>query len=192
MPSKRNTSNSRRNARRDNKDKQENSLREFFLSELKDIYWAEKHLVKELPKMEKAATTESLREAIAEHLEVTEQQVEKIEEIFEMLNERSQAKRCEAMEGITREGMRVVEETEKGSLTRDVAIIVAAQKIEHYEIAAYGGLAQIARTLGEDHAASVLDEILQEEKEADRMLTDVAEEHVNEEALMEEMEEGEE
>lgn len=165
--------------------KDPSSLREYFIKELRDIYWAEKHLVKALPKMEKAATTEELKDAIREHQEVTERQVQRLEDVFEMMGERPVAKKCEAIEGITSEGEQTVNELEKGTLTRDVAVIVAAQKVEHYEIATYGGLAQIARTLGESEVADVLEEILDEEKEADRVLSDLAEEHINEEAMME-------
>jgi len=160
-------------------------LKEFFLESLKDIYWAEKHLVKSLPKMEKAATTTTLKEVISEHTKITEEQVKRLEQVFEMMGEKPQTKKCEAMEGLTKEGETVIEETERGSFTRDVGLIVASQKVEHYEIATYGGLVQIARTLGEDDVADLLEETLKEEKEADQILTNLAEEQINEEALAE-------
>ncbi|HEY6160499.1 MAG TPA: ferritin-like domain-containing protein [Bacteroidia bacterium] len=166
-------------------------LREFLLDELKDIYWAEKHLVKALPKMEKAATTPELKDAFADHLAVTENHVSRLEEIFEMMGEKAVAKKCEAMSGLTAEAEEIISETESGTLTRDVGLIVAAQKVEHYEIATYGSLAQLAATLGESDVESLLRETLDEEKEADVTLTQIAEDHVNEEALAEAEEEVE-
>jgi ferritin-like metal-binding protein YciE len=154
-------------------------LEEFFEDELKDIYWAEKHLVKTLPKMKEAATSAELKEAIADHLTVTKTQVTRLEQIFEMLGKKPQAKKCEAMKGITEEGEDIIEETEDGTATRDVGIIMAAQKVEHYEIATYGGLAQLARTLGKEDIAEILEETLQEEKVADAKLSGIAEENVN-------------
>ena len=164
-------------------------LGEFFYDSLKDIYWAEKHLTKTHPKMTKAATTQELKDALTEHLEVTKSQVTKLESVFEMLGKKATAKKCEAMEGITKEGESIIEETEDGTVTRDVGLIMAAQKVEHYEIATYGGLVQLARTLGEEDVADLLDEILAEEKEADSTLTDIAENDVNYEAAEEDEEE---
>lgn len=154
-------------------------LEKFFIDSLKDIYWAEKHLMKALPKMEKAATTDELKEAINEHLAQTEEHVSRLEQVFEMLDRKPQAKRCEAMEGLLKEGDSIVEETEDGSMTRDAAIIVAAQKIEHYEIATYGGLVQMARTMGQEEIAGVLEETLEEEKQTDLTLTEIAENSIN-------------
>lgn len=167
-------------------------LGEFFYDSLKDIYWAEKHLTKTLPKMTKAATTQELKDAFTAHLEVTKSQVTKLEYVFEMLGKKATAKKCEAMEGITKEGESIIEETEDGTVTRDVGLIMAAQKVEHYEIATYGGLVQLARTLGEEDVADLLDEILAEEKEADSTLTDIAENDVNYEAAEEDEEEEDE
>jgi ferritin-like metal-binding protein YciE len=167
-------------------------LQEFFLDELRDIYWAEKHIVKALPKMQKAATSEELANAFEEHLAVTEEQVARLEEVFELLGEKARGKKCEAMEGLVSEGETVIEDTEEGSSTRDVALIIAAQKIEHYEIAAYGGLATLAKTLGKEDVAELLGQTLAEEKEADEMLTQLAENNVNQSAASEEQEEGEE
>jgi len=163
-------------------------LEDFFNDELKDIYWAEKHLVKTLPKMQKAATSSELKQAFADHLEVTKQHVQRLEDVFGMMGKKPQAKKCDAMEGITKEGQGIIEETEAGTATRDVGLILAGQKVEHYEISTYGGLAQLARTIGRDDVASVLAETLAEEKEADELLTSVAENGVNYEAAEEEEE----
>ncbi|MGI8584693.1 MAG: ferritin-like domain-containing protein, partial [Chitinophagaceae bacterium] len=126
---------------------QSSLLQELFLDELKDIYWAEKHLMKALPKMAKAATSDELRQAFTVHLEATNGHVARLEEAFGILGEKVQAKKCEAMAGLTKEGDGIIEDTEKGTLTRDVGLIMAAQKVEHYEIATYGSLAQLAKTL---------------------------------------------
>jgi ferritin-like metal-binding protein YciE len=163
-------------------------LEEFFKDEIKDIYWAEKHLVKTLPKMAKAATSPELKEAFTNHLEETKVHVERLEQVFELLEEKAQAKKCEAMEGITKEGDGIVEETETGTSTRDVGLILAGQKVEHYEISTYGGLAQLARNLGRDDVAELLEQTLEEEKKADQLLTTVAEDSVNYEAAGEEEE----
>ena len=160
-------------------------LKEFFIDELKDIYWAEKHLVKTLPKMQKAATSQELKDALGDHLEVTKTHVSRLEQAFEAVGQKAQAKKCDAMEGITTEGDGIVEETEEGTSTRDVGIIMAAQKVEHYEIATYGGLAQLATTLGLTEVADLLNETLAEEKEADSLLTDIAENNINYEAAEE-------
>src|SRR5690242_6625857 len=161
-------------------------LEDFFIDELKDIYWAEKHLVKTLPKMEKAATTEELKSAFADHLEINKEQVSRLEQVFEKLGKRAVGKKCEAMEGITKEGESIIEETEKGTATRDVGLILAGQKVEHYEIATYGGLVQLAKTLSLNDVAKILEQTLSEEKEADELLTSVAENNVNYEAAEEE------
>src|SRR6201990_1370030 len=149
----------------------DSKLEEFFHDEIKDIYWAEKKLVQTLPKMAKAATSEELREAFTNHLEETKEHVSRLEQVFELLGEKAQAKKCDAMEGITEEGASIIEDTEDGTHTRDVALILAGQKAEHYEIATYGGLAQIARTLGLEDIASILETTLQEEKKTDEILT---------------------
>ena len=161
-------------------------LKDFFIDELKDIYWAEKHLVKTLPKMQKAATSTELKDAFAEHLEVTKTHVTRLEQVFESLGKKAQAKKCDAMEGITTEGEGIIDETEAGTSTRDVGLILAAQKVEHYEISTYGGLAQLATTLGLNDAADLLGQTLAEEKEADSTLTDIAENNINYEAAQEE------
>jgi ferritin-like metal-binding protein YciE len=160
-------------------------LQELFMNELRDVYWAEKHLVKALPKMEKAATSDELATAFADHLTVTQEQVSRLEQIFEMLGEKPRGKKCEGMEGLVKEGESVVEDTEDGSSTRDAGLIISAQKVEHYEIAAYGGLTQLAKTLGKDDVANILGEILEEEKEADEILTNIAEGSINQSARAE-------
>ena len=160
-------------------------LMELFIDEIKDIYWAEKHLTKALPKMSKAATSEELANALTEHLEETTEHVARLERVFEMLGEKARGKKCEAMEGLVSEGTSVIEETEKGTATRDVGIILSAQKVEHYEIAAYGGLTTLAKTLGLDDVAEILVQTLSEEKNADELLTTIAEKHVNYEAVEE-------
>jgi ferritin-like metal-binding protein YciE len=155
------------------------ALLEFFTDELKDIYWAEKHLTKALPKMKKAATSEELRNAFETHLEQTQGHVERLEQIFELLGKKAQAKKCDAMEGLVQEGEGIIEDTDKGTATRDVGLIMAAQKVEHYEIATYGGLAQLAKTLGLEEIKNLLGETLDEEKETDELLTEIAESSVN-------------
>ncbi len=154
-------------------------LKDFFIDELKDIYWAEKHLVKTLPKMKKAATSTELQNAFADHLETTKNHVSRLEQAFEALGKKAQGKKCEAMEGITKEGESIIEDTEKGTSTRDVGLILAAQKVEHYEISTYGGLKQLATTLGLTDVADLLSQTLAEEKEADVLLTEIAENNVN-------------
>jgi ferritin-like metal-binding protein YciE len=154
-------------------------LEKFFTESLKDIYWAEKALTKALPKMQKAATTDELKNAIGEHLEQTNEQVTRLEQVFEIMGQKAIAKKCDAMEGLIKEGDSTIEETEDGSMTRDAAIIIAAQKVEHYEIATYGGLVQLATVLGQDEAAGILGETLQEEKETDKGLTVIAENNIN-------------
>jgi ferritin-like metal-binding protein YciE len=174
--------------------KVENSqLEKFFHDQLKDIYWAEKHLTKALPKMMKNATTEELQNAIENHIAQTEEQVARLEQVFELLEKKPQAKKCDGMEGLVKEGETGIEETEDGSMTRDVAIIVSAQKVEHYEIAAYGSLVTLAKTMGQDEIAEILQTTLDEEKETDQLLTAIAENNINWEAELEgEMEGGEE
>jgi len=158
---------------------QSSLMEKFFVDELKDIYWAEKHLLKALPKMEKAATSEELKESFTDHLEVTREHVTRLEEAFEIMGKKPQAKKCEAMEGLTKEAEGIIEDTEEGSMTRDAALIMAAQKVEHYEIATYGGLKQLAKTLGKADLSDLFNQTLTEEKEADELLTNIAESHIN-------------
>ena len=167
----------------DNGSDQANSqLEKLFTDSLKDIYWAEKQLTKTLPKMKKAATTDGLKSAIEEHLTQTEKHATRLEQVFELCGKKVQAKKCDAMEGLIKEGDSIVEETEEGSMTRDAGIIMAAQKVEHYEIATYGSLVQLAKTLGMNEAADLLHKTLDEEKQADEKLTEIAEWNVNQAA----------
>ena len=160
-------------------------LEKFFIDELKDIYWAEKHLVKALKKLKKAATTEELRQAFEDHAAATEEHVSRLEQVFEMFGKKAQAKKCEAMEGLTKETEGVIEDTEDGSMTRDVGLIISAQKVEHYEIATYGSLVQLANTMNLPEIAEILEQTLQEEKDTDELLTYIAENDINLEAEME-------
>jgi len=153
-------------------------LRELFVDSLKDIYWAEKALTKALPKMAKNATSENLIAAINDHLTVTQNQVTRLEQVFEIVGEKAQAKKCDAMEGLIKEGESIIEETEAGPV-RDAGIIAASQKIEHYEIATYGTLCAFAKTLGENDAMELLAATLAEEKEADVTLTEAAYNTIN-------------
>ena len=179
--------NSDRSSRSNNSNQEDQSslLQELFLDELKDIYWAEKHLLKALPKMAKASTSDELNTAFNDHLETTKGHVARLENAFELLGKKAQAKKCEAMAGLTKEGDGIIEDTEKGSLTRDVGLIMAAQKVEHYEIATYGSLAQLAKTLGKNDIADLMMQTLNEEKEADELLTGIAENNINVEATAE-------
>ena len=151
-------------------------LQEFILDSLKDIYWAEKHLTKALPRLQKAATSEELKQAFQDHLDVTQEQIGRLEEVFGILGKKAQAKKCEAMEGLTKEAESIIEETEKGSKTRDVGLIMAAQKVEHYEIAGYGTARAWAELLHLQDVAQLLEETLEEEKATDEKLTQLAKE----------------
>lgn len=158
---------------------EESKLKELFVEELKDIYWAEKHLVKALPKMAKAATSEELMNAFQTHLAQTEEQIVRVEQVFEGMEMTARAKKCEAMEGLVMEAQQAIEDTDKGTATRDAALIISAQKVEHYEIASYGSLVQLAKTLGLNDAIDLLQQTLDEEKETDVLLTEIAVSAVN-------------
>lgn len=157
----------------------ETMLNELFLDELKDIYWAEKHLTKALPKMRKAATSQELGSAFERHLTETEGQIKRIEQVFEMLGQSAKAKKCEAMEGLVKEAQNLMDELPKGTMVRDAGLIIAAQKVEHYEIAAYGSLVQLAKTMGRNNVANLLAQTLEEEKRTDQLLTQLAESGIN-------------
>lgn len=148
-------------------------LQKIFEDELKDIYWAEKHLTKALPKMNKAASTPALKDAFAKHLEETKGQVARLEQVFEILGKKAQAKKCDAMEGLVEEGAGAIEEYGAGP-GRDVALIVAAQKIEHYEISAYGSLKAIASVLQLQDVVTLFDATFQEENACDETLSTIA------------------
>jgi len=164
--------------------KKSSTLQTLFEEELKDIYWAEKALLKAIPKMMKNASSEELVKALDSHLVETEGHVTKVEEIFSDIGKDPKAKKCEAMEGMIMEAEEVMSETE--GATRDAGIIAAAQKVEHYEIASYGTLRSFAQTLGLEKAIPVLEQVLAEEKAADEKLTDIAESFANLEAAGEE------
>ncbi len=166
----------------------ETGLAELFLDEIKDIYWAEKKLTKTLPKLQKAATSEELRSAFATHLEQTKEHVTRLEQVFEILGKKAQAKKCDAMEGLSMEGESIIEDTDAGTATRDVGLIMAAQKTEHYEIATYGALKTLASVLGYSDVEEILAQTLQEEKETDELLTSIAENDINYEAAEESQE----
>ena len=154
-------------------------LQELFLDSLKDIYYAEKAITKALPKMAKAASSEKLVMAFEDHLQMTQQQITRLEQVFQTLGEDAEGKKCEAIEGLVKEAEGLIDETDEGTSTRDVALILAAQKVEHYEIATYGGLRQLAETLGYSEAADLLQQTLDEEKETDQLLTGIAENNIN-------------
>ncbi|MFB9080835.1 ferritin-like domain-containing protein [Flavobacterium procerum] len=157
------------------------ALNELFEDSLKDIYWAEKALIKALPLMVKNASSVELKDALDHHLTETEGQIERLEKVFKIIGQKATAKKCDAMEGLIEEAKGILEETEAG-VVRDAGIIAASQKIEHYEIATYGTLRQFAETLGLPEAATLLELTLDEEKGADKKLTDVAVNAVNLEA----------
>ena len=166
------------------------NLHELFVDELRDIYDAEKQLTKALPKMAKAADSEDLRAAFDEHLEITRMQVNRLEEVFKSLGIAARGKPCEGMKGLIEEGQEKMQELEQGP-TLDAALIASAQKVEHYEIATYGTLATFAEIMGHQDAKDLLGQTLDEEKEADEKLTQVAGE-INFEAETEQGGEGEE
>ncbi len=159
-------------------------LMELFEDQLKDIYWAEKALLKAIPKMVKKATSEELNEVLTSHLEETREQISRLEEVFNLIDVKARGKKCEAMEGLIREAAEIMESCEEGSM-RDAGIISAAQKVEHYEIATYGTLRQFAETLEMTEVEKLLATTLQEEKEADLKLSEVAMEAINVEAAEE-------
>jgi ferritin-like metal-binding protein YciE len=154
-------------------------LEKFFLDQLQDIYYAEHKIIESLPKMAEATTTEELQEAFEDHLHQTQRHVKRLEQAFQILGRQAKGKVCEAIEGIAREVESIIDETAEGSMTRDAALIMAAQKVEHYEIATYGGLLQLAITMGEYDIAELLDRTLIEEEETDALLTDIAECDIN-------------
>jgi ferritin-like metal-binding protein YciE len=149
-------------------------LKELYIDELKDLYSAENQLVKALPKMAKAASSDELRQGFEEHLEQTKEHVQRLEKIFQALGESPKGKKCKGMEGLIEEGSEAMEEDYEGSV-KDAALIGAAQRVEHYEIAGYGTVRSMAETLGEDDHVSLLEETLEEEKETDEKLTELGE-----------------
>ena len=165
-------------------------LQEFFVNELKDLLWAEQKLVDTLPKMAEAATSTQLRDAFQNHLAQTEEHVQRLEQIFGTLGLEPDTTKCDAMDGIVDEGEEIINDTDEGTATRDVGLIFAGQKVEHYEIASYGGMVSLAKTLGYTEAAGLLSMTLDEEKAANELLTGIAENDVNYEAAGEQKEKG--
>ena len=163
-------------------------LQEFFVDQLQDIYWAEQKLVKTLPKLEEAASSNELKQAFNSHLQETRNHVSRLEKVFDIVGAPAEAKKCHAIAGIADEGEEIIDETEENTAQRDVGLIFAGQKAEHYEIATYGGLVQLARTLGYMDAAEILGVTLAEEKKADSLLTRIAENGINVQAKEEESE----
>lgn len=153
-------------------------LKDFMIDGIKDLYWAEKALVKNLPKMSKNATSPYLKKAVDAHLSETKTQVKRLEDAFKALKLKPQAVKCEAMDGLLKEAKGIMEETEPGAV-RDAGIIAAAQKVEHYEIASYGTMATYAKLLGEKEVLKLLLETLKEEKTCDKDLTKLAKTEIN-------------
>jgi ferritin-like metal-binding protein YciE len=164
---------------------QNSKLREFFIDQLQDIYWAEQKLVKTLPKLSEASHSAELRQAFDSHLNETKNHVSRIEKAFSLLKQKAEAKECPALKGIAEEGEEIIDETEENTAQRDVGLIFAGQKAEHYEIATYGALIQLAKDMGETEVATLLQDTLKEEKAADQKLTQLAEGGINKNAAME-------
>jgi ferritin-like metal-binding protein YciE len=160
------------------------TLKTLYVDELRDLYNAENQLLKALPKMAKAASSEELKDAFEKHLEQTKTHVERLEEVFEDIGEKPKGKTCKAMKGLIEEGSEILQEDGEESVI-DAGIIVAAQKVEHYEIAGYGSVRTFAQLLGKDQSAELLQTTLDEESEANELLNNLAEDIVNPEALME-------
>jgi ferritin-like metal-binding protein YciE len=158
-----------------------NSLHDLYVSELKDLYDAEHRIVKALPKMAEAASSPELRTAFQQHLEQTKTQVNRLEQIFQMLNETPKGQKCKGIEGIIDEGEDMMDEDAPAAVC-DAALIASAQKVEHYEISAYGSARTFAHRLGFEDQARLLDQTLQEEGETDKRLTRLAESYINEQA----------
>ena len=159
----------------------EAGLRELFEDQLKDMYWAENAFAKFMPKTVEKVTSQELIDSLTEHMEVTKRQVTRLENVFELVGCKVKGEKCEAMEGLIKEAQDIIDSTDEGPV-RDAGIIGAVQKVEHYEIASYGTLRSFANILGEHEAASLLEETLNEEKDADAELTELAESFINIEA----------
>lgn len=168
------------------KGKLENSeFHEFFLDGVKDLYWAEKHLAKALPKLQKASTSPELAAAFEKHTIETQGHISVLEQVFELLEEKASAKKCDAMAGLLEEAEGIISDTDKGTLIRDAGLILAAQKVEHYEIASYGTLRVFAQNMGRDDISDLLTETLENEKATDVALTEIAVQAINEQAASE-------
>ena len=163
----------------------ENALKDFLVDELKDIYFAEHEIKKGLTKMKGAVTSDKLKKAIDKHFKQTDAHIERLEKAFKLFDEKPAKKKCEAIIGILKEGDDILEDTEEGTMTRDAAVIIALQKVEHYEIATYGSLAELARTIDREDVSKLLEETLAEEKDTDVSLTILAVDKINEDAAKE-------
>jgi ferritin-like metal-binding protein YciE len=164
---------------------QHSRLREFFIEQLQDIYWAEQKLVNTLPKLSEASRSPELRKAFDSHLTETKNHITRLEKAFSLMKEKAEAKECPAIKGIAEEGEEIIDETADHTAQRDVGLIFAGQKAEHYEIATYGSLIQLAKDMGEMEVANLLQETLKEEKAADQKLTALAQSGINKEAAAE-------
>jgi ferritin-like metal-binding protein YciE len=167
---------------------QNSKLKEFFVEQLEDIYWAENKLIKALRKMENAATSIRLKEAFNTHREETRTHLSRLEQVFAIVNEPVDSSKCPAMAGIISEANDIIDDTDEGTAQRDAGLVIAAQKAEHYEIASYGSLAQLASTLGYTEAKNLLGQTLEEEKATDLLLTEIAKSGINYNAALEEEE----
>ena len=154
-------------------------LEKFFTDQLKDMYYAEQQMLKALDEMMQATTTEELEDAFEQHKRQTERHVKRLEKVFKLIGAEPSGKKCDAIDGLIKEAKGIISETKEGSATRDAALIIASQKIEHYEIATYGSLVQLALTMDLDRAAEILEKTLQEEEDTDRELTSIAESYIN-------------
>lgn len=163
----------------------DSEFHEFFVDELKDIYWAEKHLVKALPKMKKAATSPELAAAFEKHTGETQTHIETLEKVFALLDEKPVAKKCDAMAGLLEEANGMIEDTKEGTMVRDAGLILAAQKVEHYEIGTYGTLRTFAECMGHTEVVNLLQQTLDNEKATDIALTEVAVASINSAAAAE-------
>lgn len=169
-----------------NSEKMKNSdFHKFFVEELKDLYWAENALLKDLPKMQEAATSKELADSFANHTEETKKHIERLEQVFESLGEKAEGVKCEAMAGILKEGNSIIEDTEKDTMTRDAGLVLAAQKVEHYEIATYGTLKVFASHMGLKEVERLLAQTLDNEKATNATLTGLAERFINQKAVSE-------
>ena len=178
-------SDKKRNAKENGKSQSPSYLQKFFIDQLKDMHYAENELLRGLEEMKNATSTEELEDAFDNHIKQTQRHIQRLEKVFRMIGKEPESKSCEAMDGLLKECREIISETEEGTMTRDAALIIAAQKVEHYEIATYGGLVALARTMNLERAADLLDKTLAEEADTDTKLTDIAEAYINVEAEQE-------
>jgi ferritin-like metal-binding protein YciE len=163
-------------------------MEKLFMDQLKSLYYMEKNQIRTLGRLAKKATTDELKDVLLEHQEITQEQLGRLDQVFELLGKRAQVRKCPAFDGLVEEADELLGDTEEDTLTRDVALIVSVQKIKHYEIAGYGCLTTLARTYAMQEAADWLQESLDEEKDMDQQLTYIAENNINYEAGLEEEE----